>query len=83
LCSLFFEDSFLSSLFKIAPANALASEASEEPEEWANLSPSEVTYILPNCFWPDHYPRPQSQKEEKRWLDLHAKRFYNLIDPSN
>lgn len=60
-----FEDALLSSLLKIAPAVRLASETSEAPTEWANLSPGELTYILPNCFWPDRDPRHQSQKEEK------------------
>lgn len=60
-----FEDSRLSSSLKIAPAVPLASETSEDPMERANLSPSELTYILPNSFWPDRDPRHQSQKEEK------------------
>lgn len=60
-----FEDSLLSSLLKIAPAIPLAAETSEAPTERANLSPGELTHILPNSFWPDHDPRHQSQKEEK------------------
>lgn len=60
-----FEESLLSSLVKIAPAIPLASETSEAPTERANLSPGELTYILPNSFCPDRDPRHQSQKEEK------------------
>lgn len=70
-----FEDALLSSLLKIAPAIPSASETSEAPTEWANLSPGEPTYILSNCFWPDRDPRHQSQKEGKSWLDLNAVRL--------
>lgn len=70
-----FEDALLSSLLKIAPAVPLASETSEAPTEWANLSAGEPTYILSNCFWPDRDPRHQSQKEGKSWLDLNAVRL--------
>jgi len=70
-----FEDSLLSSLVKIAPAIPLASETSEAPTEGANLSPGELTYILPNSFCPDRDPQASEPKGRKSWLDLNVVRL--------